>query len=139
VAGRVGPSALSDAKAIGADPVLDYTKDIPADLNKSFDIVFDCNGSLTPRQGDALIKRDGVVIDISPTFSKFMRSLFLRHRKFVFASPGAETLQKIVDLAASGKLPISIGRTATLDQAIALISDLEAGRRTKGKAVIVMQ
>jgi len=101
--------------------------------------VFDCNGSLTPRQGDALIKRDGVVIDISPTFSKFMRSLFLRHRKFVFASPGAETLQKIVDLAASGKLPISIGRTATLDQAIALISDLEAGRRTKGKAVIVMQ
>ena len=101
--------------------------------------MFDCNGSLTPRQGDALIKRDGVVIDISPTFSKFMRSLFLRHRKFVFASPGAENLQKIVDLAASGKLPISIGRTATLDQAIALISDLEAGQRTKGKAIILMQ
>ena len=139
VAGRVGPSALSDTKAIGADPVLDYTKDIPADLNKSFDIVFDCSGSLTPGQGDALVNRGGVVIDINPTFSKFMRSLVSRHRKFIFASPGAENLQKIVDLAASGKLPISIGRTAMLNQAIALISDLEAGRRTKGKAVILMQ
>ena len=139
VAGRVGPSALSDTRAIGADTVLDYTKDIPADLNKSFDIVFDCSGSLTPGQGDALVKRGGVVIDINPAFFKFMRSLVSRHRKFVFASLGVENLQKIVDLAASGKLPISIGRTATLDQAIALISDLEAGRRTKGKAVIVMQ
>jgi NADPH:quinone reductase-like Zn-dependent oxidoreductase len=139
VAGRVGPGALPDARAIGADPVLDYTKDIPADLNKSFDIVFDCSGGLTPREGDALIKRGGVVIDINPTFSKLMRSLFSGHRKFVFASMGAENLQKIVDLAASGKLPISVGRKATLDQAIALISDLETGRRTKGKAVIVMQ
>jgi NADPH:quinone reductase-like Zn-dependent oxidoreductase len=101
--------------------------------------VFDCNGSLTPREGDALIKRDGVVIDINPTFPKFRRSLFFRHRKFVFASPSAEILQKVVDLAASGKLPISIGRTATLNQAIALISELEAGRRAKGKAVILMQ
>jgi NADPH:quinone reductase-like Zn-dependent oxidoreductase len=109
---------------------LDYTKDIPANLNKSFDIVFDCSGSLTPGQGDALVKRGSVVIDINPTFFKFMRSLVSRHRKFVFASLGAENLQKIVDLAASGKLPISIGRRATLDQAIALISDLEAGRRT---------
>jgi NADPH:quinone reductase-like Zn-dependent oxidoreductase len=138
VTGRVGPDALADARAIGADPALDYTKDIPHELNESFDIVFDCNGSLTPSQGDALIKRGGVVIDINPTFSKFLRSLLFRHRKFVIASPGAEILQKIVDLAASGKLPISIGRTATLDRAIALISDLEAGRRTKGKAVILM-
>jgi NADPH:quinone reductase-like Zn-dependent oxidoreductase len=44
-----------------------------------------------------------------------------------------------VDLASSGKLPLTIGRTAPLAEAIALISDLEAGRRTKGKAVIVIR
>jgi hypothetical protein len=30
---------------------------------KLITIVFDCNGSLTPRERDALIKRGGVVID----------------------------------------------------------------------------
>jgi len=139
VAGRVGPGSLSEAAAIGIDPVLDYTRDIPAGLDKKFDIVFDCHGSLTPKQGDALAKRGGIIIDIVPTAYKFLRSLISRRHKFVFASPSIDILQKIVDLATSGKLPISIGRTARLDEGIALIGDLEAGRRTKGKAVIVMQ
>jgi NADPH:quinone reductase-like Zn-dependent oxidoreductase len=138
VAGRVGPSAMDDARAIGIDPVLDYAKEIPAELNNSFDIVFDTNGSLTPSQGDALLKRGGVVIDTNPSSAKFMKSLFSRRRKFVFGSPSTEILQKIVDLASSGKLPISIGRMVKLDEGIALIGDLESGRRTKGKAVIVM-
>jgi hypothetical protein len=94
---------------------------------------FDCNGSLTPRQGDALVKRGGVVIDTNPTFSKFMRSLFSRRHKFVFGSPSTKILQEIVDLAAGGKLPIPIGRTASLDEGIALICDLETvgGRRAR--------
>ena len=50
-----------------------------------------------------------------------------------------ELLQKLADFAGSGKLRIGIGRTAKLDDAIAMLSDLEAGRRTKGKAVIVME
>jgi len=52
------------------------------------------------------------------------------------ARQDTEILQQIADLAASGKLRIAIGRSVGLDQAIALISDLEAGRRAKGKAVI---
>jgi NADPH:quinone reductase-like Zn-dependent oxidoreductase len=138
VAGRVGPSALTDAKAIGIDPVLDYTKNIPDGLEKKFDIVFDCNGSLTPRQGDRLAKRDGIIIDINPTTYKFLRSLFSKRHKFVFGSPSAEILQKIVGLASAGNFRISIGRTVPLEEGIPLIGDLEAGRRTKGKAVILM-
>lgn len=138
VTGRVGPGAVADAKAMGIDTVLDYTQAIPAELNQQFDIVFDCNGSLTPDESDALVKRDGVVVDINPSAYKLVRSLYLSRHKFVFGSQDTEILQNIADLAASGKLSISIGRTAGLDEAIALIGDLEAGRRTKGKAVIVM-
>ena len=90
------------------------------------------------RQGDKLRKRDGIVLDINPTAAKFLKSLYSRHRKVPFGSPGPEILQKLADLAVSGKMPISIGRTAPLNQAIALIGDLEAGRRVKGKSVIVM-
>lgn len=139
VAGRVGPSALGDAKAIGIAPALDYTKEIPSHLKASFDVVFDCNGSLSAEEGDMLLNRSGVVVDTNPSTAKFMRSLYSWRHKFVFGNPDIAILQKLVDLAGAGKLSISIGRTATLDEAIALISDLEAGRRAKGKSVIVMQ
>ena len=139
VTGRVGAAALADAKAIGLDAVLDYAKAIPAALQKSFDAVFDCNGSLTPSQGDELIKSRGVVVDIVPSPYKFLRSLYSPRHKFAFANPNAEVLQKIADLAAAGTLNISIGRTAPLEEAIVMIADLEAGRRCKGKAVIIMQ
>lgn len=43
-------------------------------------------------------------------------------------------MQTIADLAGSGKLRISIGCIVKLDEVIALIGDLEAGRRAKGKA-----
>jgi NADPH:quinone reductase-like Zn-dependent oxidoreductase len=138
VAGRVGPHSLDAAKTIGIDPILDYTKDIPPGLDNKFDIVFDCNGSLTPRQADALAKRDGIVLDTNPTTYKFLRSLFSRRHKFVFGSPSAEILQNIVDLPSAGKFRISINRTARLEQGIQLIGDFEAGRLAQGKAVIVM-
>jgi NADPH:quinone reductase-like Zn-dependent oxidoreductase len=137
-AGRVGPSALVDARAMGMDPVLDYSQPIPASLNQKFDIVFDCNGSLTPSDGDALIHRGGLVLDINPTGVKFARSLYSRRRKILFGTQDAEILQHIADLAGGGKLSISIGRRATLEDAIAVIGELEAGRRAKGKTVIVM-
>jgi NADPH:quinone reductase-like Zn-dependent oxidoreductase len=138
VVGRVGPSALVDAQAMGLEQVLDYTQEIPATLQRKFDIVFDCSGTLTPSEGDALIKNGGAVIDINPSTYKFMRSLYSPRHKFVMGSQDTATLQKVADLAGAGKLAISIGRTAVLDQAIALLTDLEAGRRSKGKAVITV-
>lgn len=139
VTGRVGPSAVADAAAIGIDNVLDYTQPIPANLHGQFDIVYDCNGALTPAEGDALIKRGGVVVDINPSTYKLIRSLYSPRHAFVMGTQDTELLQKLADFAGSGKLRIGIGRTAKLDVAIAMLSDLEAGRRTKGKAVIVME
>jgi NADPH:quinone reductase-like Zn-dependent oxidoreductase len=138
VTGRVGPGAVADAKAIGIDPVLDYTQEIPFVFGRRYDLVFDCNGSLSPAEGDTLINRGGVVVDINPTPYKFVRSLYSFRHKFVFGSQDTAILQEVADLAGSGKMDISIGRTARLDEAIALIGDLEAGFRCKGKAVIVM-
>jgi NADPH:quinone reductase-like Zn-dependent oxidoreductase len=138
VAGRVGPNALDEAKTIGVDPVLEYTKPIPSSLSGRFDVVFDTNGSLSIAEGNALARSKGIVVDTNPTGAKFMKSLFSSRRQFVLGTPDISILQKIVDLASSGKLPLTIGRTAPLAEAIALISDLEAGRRTKGKAVIVI-
>jgi NADPH:quinone reductase-like Zn-dependent oxidoreductase len=64
--------------------------------------------------------------------------LYSRRHKFFFGTQQVESLQTIAEFAASGKLKITIGRTAKLDDAIVLITDLETGRRTHGKAIIVM-
>jgi NADPH:quinone reductase-like Zn-dependent oxidoreductase len=137
VAGRVGPNSFADAGALGIDPVLDYTKAIPASLNKTFDIVFDTVGNLTRQQGEALLKPKGLIVDINPSGGKFLRSLF--SRRFVVLAGAAKpgTLQKVVDLAANGKLRVPIAHTASLADGIALLTALESGR-SKGKSVIVI-
>jgi NADPH:quinone reductase-like Zn-dependent oxidoreductase len=138
VTGRVGPGSVADAARLGLDKALDYTQPPPADLAGSFDVVFDCNGSLSIDEQDMLLKRSGMALDINPTGEKIFRSLLSKRRKFVMGSASQERLAKIGDLAATGKLPVPVGRTAPLSEAIGLISDLEAGRRCEGKAVILM-
>lgn len=86
-----------------------------------------------------LIKPSGVAVDIDPTFGNLFRSLTSSKHRMVRGLPSQDILAKVVRLAADGDFPISISRTAPLSEAIALIGDLEAGKRSSGKAVILME
>ena len=136
VVGRVGPKSITQAQAMGLAHPLDYTKPLPEALNGTFDVVFDCHGSLTAAEEGRLRKRGGKICDIAPTASKFIRSLLSRSRKVVFADLRAENLQSVVDLAAAGKLVLPIVKTCPLEEAPAVLASLERGERLNGKAVI---
>ena len=136
VAGRVGARSLEDATAEGLSPVLDYAKPIPEELKNAFDVVFDCNGSLTPADGDFLRKPGGMVIDINMTKKKLLWALLSKGRKLVFFNGKAETLEKVAAFAAAGNLSLPIDVTVGLDDAIPLITAIETGKRKSGKAVI---
>jgi NADPH:quinone reductase-like Zn-dependent oxidoreductase len=136
VSGRVGPQSIAHAQALGLKLALDYTKPLPATLDKTFDVVFDANGSLSPREGNRLIKRGGKVIDIVPTPAKFLKALVSRSRKVVISNMKEENLQPVIDLAAAGKLAIPIAQTISLAEAPALLASLENGKRLSGKVVI---
>jgi NADPH:quinone reductase-like Zn-dependent oxidoreductase len=137
VVGRVGPKSIAQAQALGIGPALDYTRPLPPSLNGAFDLVFDCNGSLSPQESRGLIKRGGMVFDILPNAAKFLRSFTSSWYKAVIADPKAENLQAVVDLAAEGKLAIPIARTISLAEAPAALAALERGERLTGKVVIV--
>jgi len=137
VTGRVGPQSIAQAQSLGLSLALDYTKPLPATLDGTFDVVFDANGSLSPKEGDRLIKRGGKVFDIAPTKWKFLRALLSRSRKVIIADSKAENLQPVVDLAAARKLAIPIAQSVPLADAPALLASLENGKRLNGKAVIV--
>jgi NADPH:quinone reductase-like Zn-dependent oxidoreductase len=136
LAGRVGPDSLEEAQSLGLAPTLDYNRPIPSTASNAFDVVFDCNSSLTPQQGDNLVKPGGIVIDVNLTRSKLWRAVFSRHRKLVFFNDNAKTLQKVVDFSAAGRLKLPIGRTVSLNDTIPMIADLERGKRFNGKCVI---
>ena len=136
VVGRVGPKSIAKAQSMGLAETLDYTKPLPENLNGIFDVVFDCNGSLTPAEEGRLKKKGGRIYDVAPTASKFIRSLLSRSRKIIFADLKAENLQQVVDLAAAGKLAIPVVKTCSLDDAPDVIASLERGQRLNGKAVI---
>jgi NADPH:quinone reductase-like Zn-dependent oxidoreductase len=135
---RVGPSWLADAAKLGLARVLNYNQPLPDDLKGAFDVVFDCHGGLTARDENFLTKRSGIAVDIDPTFGNLVRSIVSSRHRFVRGVPSQVILQKVVDLAVAGRFPITISRTASLSDAIALIGDLEAGKRVPGKAIIAM-
>jgi len=136
VVGRVGPKSMMQAQSMGLAHTLDYTKPLPDGLNGIFDVVFDCNGSLTPAEEGRLKKKGGKIYDIAPSASKFIRSLLSRSRKIVFADLKAENLQQVVDLAVAGKLTLPIVKTCSLDDAPDVLASLERGQRLNGKTVI---
>ena len=136
VVARVGPQSLAEAQAKGILSVLDYSKPLPDSLRRSFDVVFDCNGGLTIKEGDWLISKGGVVIDIVPSPQKFLKAFFSKSRKVLISDPRAENLQPVVDLAATGKLTIPLKQSVALSDAPSVLAALEHAKGNKGKTVI---
>ncbi|MFZ6675929.1 NAD(P)-dependent alcohol dehydrogenase [Undibacterium sp. Xuan67W] len=137
ITARVGPHSLEQAQSLGINVVLDYTKPVPSSLDSGFDLVFDCNGSLSTQDAARLMKRGGMIIDIAPTRAKFFKACLSRANKLVFADPKAEYLQEVIALAAAGKLAIHIAQSISLAEAPEALALLERGERRNGKTVIV--
>jgi len=93
---------------------------------------------LTAKDEEFLINTSGGAVDIDPTVGNLFRSNFSSKHNLVRGLPSASILQKIVNLAVGGQFPVPISRMAPLSQGIALIADLESGKRVPGKAVMVM-
>jgi NADPH:quinone reductase-like Zn-dependent oxidoreductase len=137
VAGSCRGSAIAEARALGVDPVFDFTRLEVEALRGRFDVVFDTPSKLSFKQGNALLKRGGVVIDTEPTPVTMLRSRFSRRYKVVFGTQAPDVLAKVADLTAAGHLQPLIGKVVPLSQAIAAITDLELNGRPDGKLVIV--
>jgi NADPH:quinone reductase-like Zn-dependent oxidoreductase len=138
VAGSCRGSAIAEARALGVDPVVDFARLELEPLRGRFDVVFDTPSKLSFKQGNALLKRGGVVIGTEPTPATMLRSRFSRRYKLIFGTQTPDVLTKVADLTAAGHLQPMIGKVVPLSQAIAAITDLELNGRPDGKLVIVV-
>jgi NADPH:quinone reductase-like Zn-dependent oxidoreductase len=138
IVGTVSPKAIDQGRALGLTAALPYTQAVPQSFNGTFDIVFDCNGSLSPKECKRLKKSGGKIFDIAPNGAKIFSSIFSFSHKIVTSDPDAKNLQPVVSLAASGKLHIPIARTIGLAQTSAELGALERGQSLGGKVVVAI-
>lgn len=138
VAGSCSASALTQARALGVDPTVDYANGKLSSLEKSVDVVFETSGRMSVGAARCLLRPGGVILDINPNPGKFLSALFGGPLKIVLSAVTSETLETIGKAAAEGKIKMTIGKTVPLDGAITLIADLEQGQKIGGKGVILM-
>jgi NADPH:quinone reductase-like Zn-dependent oxidoreductase len=139
VAGNCGAADMEAARMLGVEPVLDYARDGLERLYGQFDAVFDTSGNLSWKDGMALLSSSrGRFLDINMDPARMLRGLLSPRYKAVM---GVQTIPILGALAAAvieGKLDFEISRTATLPDAIALITDVEQGKKGRGRAVLLM-
>jgi NADPH:quinone reductase-like Zn-dependent oxidoreductase len=137
-------------RSLGADDVIDYTKQDFTKLNHRFDLILDCVGNhpfaecrrvLT--HGGTLVPAGGttdnwMVKPIASMFSAMVQSIFVSQKQVsIFAKMNQSDLLAMNELLVSGKVKPVIDRSCTLDEIPDAIRYLEKGH-ARGKIVMTI-
>jgi NADPH:quinone reductase-like Zn-dependent oxidoreductase len=138
-------------RSIGADEVIDYTRQDFTRLGRRYDLLFDCIGNHSLREYRRVMNPKGIFIGVGGSTGRWMLGLLVRaiailflspfvNQKFVtfMAKPNSEDLATIAELMAAGKLTPVIDRRYGLNDVPEAIRYLEAGH-ARGKVVITLQ
>ena len=127
-------------KGLGADAVVDYTKDDVAAKVLEFapngvDVVFDCVGAETQTEAWRVVKKSGRFVSIvdSPD-ETFAKTLNVKSG-FWFVQPDAPRLALLSELVDSGKLKLPAISVRSIKDAAKALAEVET-RRVQGKIVL---
>jgi NADPH:quinone reductase-like Zn-dependent oxidoreductase len=150
VTGVASTAKLDLVRSLGADHVLDYTRDDFADGVHRYDLILDVGGlpklsrlrrALTPT-GTAVIVGGEDGGSVTGGFGRSLRapivSLFVRQRlAMLISSEDDSWLERLTPLIETGQVTPAIDRTYSLDQVPDAMRHLEAGR-VRGKVAITI-
>jgi NADPH:quinone reductase-like Zn-dependent oxidoreductase len=134
-------------KDLGADTVLDYTKNELGDNMETFDVIFDTVGKLSYRKTKKNLKPNGVfltpVLSLSVLFNMIFTSLFSK-KKLKFDATGIRKkdqrmrdLLQIQEMLAAGTLTTVIDRVYPLEQIQEAHEYIDTGRK-RGNVILSM-
>jgi NADPH:quinone reductase-like Zn-dependent oxidoreductase len=143
VTGVCGTPRLEYVKALGADRVIDYTKEDFTQNGESYDLIFDILGKSTFSRCKNSLKPNGIYLLASFKMRPLVQMLWTKmagSRKVIcaMASEKSEDLVFIKDLIEAGTFKSIIDRCYPLEQAAAAHRYAESGLR-KGPVVIAME
>ncbi len=129
-------------KSLGADKVIDYTKEDFTESGQTFDVVFDVVGKTSYGRSKHLLKKGGVYLATLPTVATLLQMLWtsvLGDKKVKNGTKPAniEDLVFLKELTEAGKLKAVIDRSYPLEQTVEAFRYVEKGHK-KGNVVITV-
>ena len=145
VTGVCGPSNIELVRSLGADQVLDYTKDDFTKRDEIYDVILDAVATSSFGKCRKVLAPRGTYITTLPGLSVLINGYVLlpllrivgeqRRAKTLFAKARSADLEFLASLADEGKLKAIIDRVYPLEQARAAHERSETGR-ARGKIVL---
>jgi NADPH:quinone reductase-like Zn-dependent oxidoreductase len=139
---------LELVQSIGADKVIDYTKEDFTKSSETYDIIFDAVGKSSFSRCKGLLKQKGIYLTTVPTLAVMLQILWTskigsKKAAIVFAgarpsSKRAKDLVFLKELIEAGKLKSVIDRTYPLEQIVEAHRYVETGHK-KGNVVITVE
>lgn len=142
VTGVCSTANLELVKSIGADRVVDYSKEDVAGHGETYDIIVDAVGTLPFSRSKNLLKKDGRLLLISGTLPDMIQIpwVSMTSSKKVIAGPATgrpEDLRFLAGLAEAGTFRPVIDRHYPFDQMVDAHRYVDSGRK-KGNVVITL-
>jgi NADPH:quinone reductase-like Zn-dependent oxidoreductase len=144
-----GKRNVEMVRSIGADHVIDYTKEDFARSGQRFDLILMINGDRSIGACRRVLAPDGTLVIVGGSGSRLLGPMslwlqalvlrrFVRHKLVPFLSKGSKDgLVVLMELIEAGKLKPVIDRTFPLSETAAAIRYLE-GHHARGKVVITV-
>jgi NADPH:quinone reductase-like Zn-dependent oxidoreductase len=149
VTGVCSTAKLDLVASLGADHVLDHTRDDFADGTRRYDLILDIGGNPSVRRLRRALKPTGTAVFVGGEnagsltgMSRQLRgalvSPFVRQRLALFlAKERATDIERLTELIETGKVMPSLDRTYPLDEAAEAMRLLETGK-VRGKVAITV-
>jgi NADPH:quinone reductase-like Zn-dependent oxidoreductase len=142
VTGVCSTTNLEMVKSLGADEVIDYTKQDFTESGETYDVIFDVVGKLPYSRCRNSLKNNGIYLAALPTLAIILQALWTsmivgKKVKFGDAVATAENLIFLKELTEAGKLKAVIDRRYPLAQTAEAFRYVEKGHK-RGNVVITV-
>ena len=129
-------------KSLGADKVIDYTKEDFTETNEKYDFVFDVVGKTTFSQCKGILKQKGIYLENMLELKDFLKIMWTsiaggKKIKGGVSSEKAENLNFFIELIESGKLKPVIDKCFPLEKTAEAFQYVEQGHK-KGNVIITI-
>jgi len=141
-----GTENVEQVRSLGADQVIDYTKEDFAKRNQKYDVIAGVNGNRPLSVFNRALAPNGTFVMIGGALSQVVQSLVFgrlmslggKKMRTLSARPNVKDLEFIAKLVEEGKIHPVIDRRYPLDQVSEAIEYLKQGH-ARGKVVINVQ
>jgi NADPH:quinone reductase-like Zn-dependent oxidoreductase len=144
VTGVCSTANVALVKSLGADNVIDYTKEDFTKSGQTYDIIFDAVGKSSFSRCKGVLTQKGMYLSTAPTLGivlQMLRTSIFGTKKAKFATAGLMqnngNLNFLKELAEAGKIKAVIDRCYPLEQTAEAHSYVEKGHK-KGNVVIAI-